>query len=105
MTTTHPGDGRELLPTVADTVAIMAFPDGLVPTQPTPGDGVFDKLNRIARYKRNPRSPEYMRHVVASLLPQARVIEAARAIPAAAIAQASHIVLLWPDAIGYGWAS
>lgn len=104
MTTTHSSDGRELLPTTSDTVAIMAFPDGSAPTPPSPGDSVLNKLNRIARYKRNPRPHEYMRQVVASLLPHARVIEIDRAIPAAAIAEAPHIVLLWPDAIGYGWA-
>ena len=105
MTTTHPSNGRELLPTTPDTVAIMAFPDGSVQaSQPAPAQGVFDKLERIARYKRNPRSPEYMRHVVASMLPHARVIETDRAISAAALAQAPHIVLLWADAIGHGWS-
>ena len=91
--------------TEVHTVVIMAFPDGAVSTEPTPGEGVLAKLHRIARYKRNPRSPEYMRHLVASMLPHARVNEADRAIPPAALAQAPQIVLLWPDATGHGWAS
>ena len=89
----------------SDTVAIMAFPDGRGSNR-TPGraEGVFDRLARIARYKRNPRPPEYMRHVAASVVPQASVIEVDGPLPVAALAEARQIVLLWPDAIGYGWA-
>ena len=112
MNTTDVSDGRALLPITPDTLAIMAFPDGRPsgrglsrgPSAPLgTGEGVLQKLDRIARFKRNPRDPEYMRHVAASLLPHARVMEVDRAVPAPAIAQAPHIVLLWPDAIGYAW--
>ena len=37
------------------------------------------------------------------MLPHVTVIEAHGAMAGAAVAQARHIVLLWPDAIGYGW--
>ena len=93
-----------MIPT-ADTVAILAFPDA-----PASGhghsaqDGILGKLDRVARYKRNPRSPEYMRHLAASLLPTATVVEVGAALPRAAMSQARHVVLLWPDAIGYAWS-
>jgi hypothetical protein len=103
--TTHVNDGRELLPTSADTVAIMAFPDGANPPRAgSQGEGILTKLRRIGRYKRNPRSADYMRHVAASMLPTATLIEVGQAVPADALSHARHIVLLWPDAIGYGWA-
>jgi hypothetical protein len=88
----------------ADTVAILAFPDAPASSRPRSGqEGILEKLDRVARYRRNPRSPEYMRHVAASLVPHARVIEIEEALPSATVSQASQIVLLWPDAIGYRW--
>ena len=93
-----------MIPT-ADTVAILAFPDASASSRPPAAqDGVLEKLKRVARYKRNPRSPEYMRHLAASMRPTATVVEVDGALPRAAIAQARHVVLLWPDAIGYAWS-
>jgi hypothetical protein len=67
--------------------------------------GLLGKLSRISEYRRNPRSPEYMRAVVAEVFPIAQVVELAGDIPPReALARASSIVLLWPDAIGYGWS-
>ena len=93
-----------MIPT-ADTVAILAFPDAPASDRPLSAqDGVLEKLDRVARYKRNPRSREYMRQLAASVLPTATVVEVDGALPRAAISQARHVVLLWPDAIGYGWS-
>ena len=103
MTITHVPDSGQVLPTTPDTVAIMAFPDERARAQPVRGEGLLAKLDRIARYKRNARSPEYMRQVAMSMLPHARVVEVDGTMPAATVAPASHIVLLWPDAIGHGW--
>ena len=103
MTITPLRDSRELLPSTPDTVAIMAFPDERASAHATPAEGLMSKLDRIARYKRNARSREYMRQVAANLLPQARIVEVEGAMPAATVAPAAHIVLLWPDAIGHGW--
>ena len=96
---------QELLPATPDTVAIMAFPDEGANSRPVPGEGLVSKLDRIARYKRNARSREYMRHVAASLLPHAEVVEVDGSVTPATFAAAAHIVLLWPDAIGYGWTA
>ena len=104
MTSTNLPDSGEPLPSAPDMVAIMAFPDEGAPSQPVPGEGLLSKFDRIARYKRNARSREYMRQVAMSMLPHARVVEVGAAMSAATVAPASHIVLLWPDAIGHGWA-
>ena len=104
MTITALADGRQLLPTTPDTVAILAFPDEATPSRSTAsGEGVLQKLERIARYRRNPRSPAYMQQVVASMLPHARLIHVNSDGTSRDIGDARHIVLLWPDAIGYGW--
>jgi hypothetical protein len=93
-----------MIPT-ADTVVILAFPDAPASNRPPSAQGgVLEKLERVARYKRNPRSPEYMRRLAASMLPTATVVEVDGALPRAAISQARHVVLLWPDAIGYAWS-
>jgi hypothetical protein len=101
--TTHLGNGHELLPTTPDTLAIMAFPDAADLSREHTHPGVLNKLARVARYRRNPRSREYMRHLAANLLPHATVMERNDAMLGDAVARAPHIVLLWPDAIGYGW--
>ena len=100
---THVSDGYDALPATPDTVAVMAFPDGAMASREPSAEGLVAKLDRIARYKRNPRSPEYMRHVAAGMLPHATVIESHAATVGAAVAHAPQIVLLWPDAIGFGW--
>ena len=84
----------------ADTVAILAYPGGLEPR----GEGLLAKLDRVARYKRNARGPEYMRQVAAATFPHARLVEVDGAVQPEAISQARQIVLLWPDAVGYDWA-
>ena len=102
MTRTDPTETRESLPSTPDTVAILAFPDAEPHATPARA-GVLDKLARVARYKRNPRPPAYMRMLVASMLPHARIVEVERQVPPSRLAGARHIVLLWPDAIGYAW--
>lgn len=101
MTMTALVDGRQWLPTTPDTVAIMGFPDATTP-QPS-AESTLEKLSRVARYRRNPRSADYMRHMVASMLPNARLIELNQDGTPERIGDARHVVLLWPDAIGYGW--
>lgn len=60
-------------------------------------------MDKVGRYRRNPRPPEYMRQLADTLLPHATVVEANAGF-AGALRNAQHIVLLWPDAIGFGWA-
>lgn len=79
------------------TVAVLAFPD-----QPATS-GLLAKFDKVARYRRNPRTPEYMRDLAGAMVPHATVIEAGSGL-AGALRNARHIVLLWPDAIGFGWA-
>lgn len=45
-----------------------------------------------------------MRAIAAASFPEADVIQLDDATLARRIAAARHVVLLWPDAIGYGWA-
>ena len=78
------------------TIAVLAFPD-----QPATS-GLLLKFDKVARYRRNPRTPEYMRHLAAAAVPHATVIEVGSGL-ADALRNARHIVLLWPDAIGFGW--
>ena len=88
-------------------VAILAFPDRPAPSPPASAIGrILAKLDKVARYKRNPRSADQMRLLAASTVPAAEIIvvDDADAVPAARIAAADRVVLLWPDAIGYGWA-
>lgn len=96
---------HEHMTRATDTIAILAFPDR--PPVPSPGSALgrlLVKLDKVARHRRNPRSPEYMRRLAASGLPDAEIVDVDGAIPRGRIAAARHIVLLWPDAIGYGWA-
>jgi hypothetical protein len=86
-----------------NTIAILAYPDGSRRAPSGPPNGFLDKLSRISRYKRNPRPPEYMRAAAAAHAPGAEVIEIEGAVPRDRLARASEVVLLWPDAIGYGW--
>jgi hypothetical protein len=83
--------------TTLHTVAVLAFPD-----QPSQV-GLMAKFDKVARYRRNPRTPEYMQHLAASVLPHATIVEANAGL-SGALKNARHIVLLWPDAIGFGWA-
>lgn len=86
------------------TVAILASPDRApVHASSLPGR-LLAAFDRAARYRRNPRPPEYMRSLAAEVFPGAEILEVHGTVPAARIAAASHIVLLWPDAIGFGWS-
>lgn len=60
------------------------------------------RFGRAVVWKANPRAPEYMRERFAESVPSGRVVEAGPRL-AAAVADADHIVLLYPDAIGLGW--
>ena len=84
------------------TVAVLAFPDRPAAFPPTQAGQLLAKIDKIARYRRNPRSPEYMRRLAATELPHATVIDAASGL-SDALRNARHIVLMWPDAIGFGW--
>ena len=85
-------------------IAILAFPDRPDPAPPASAPGrLLAKLDKVARYKRNPRTAAYMRALAESELPGAEVIEVDGTLPLARLAGADAIVLLWPDAIGYGW--
>ncbi len=46
-----------------------------------------------------------MRTLAETAWPEAEIIEIDDAVPIERIGRASAIVLLWPDATGYGWAS
>jgi hypothetical protein len=94
-------------------VAILAFPDrrALPPARSALGRAL-NKLARGSRYKRNARTPEYMRQLAADVLgDDCELVDAEGRLlnrrPGAAIAEriaaASEVVLLWPDATGYGW--
>jgi hypothetical protein len=61
------------------------------------------KIDKVTRYKRNPRTAEYMRALATNALPQAEIIEVNGPVPVARIAAARTIVLVWADATGYGW--
>jgi hypothetical protein len=92
------------------TVAILACPDRPSAVPPTSVVGrTLAKVDKVARYRRNPRTTEYMRELARTVLPGAEIIEVEGAVPvapvaSAAIADAGAIVLLWPDATGFGWA-
>lgn len=86
------------------TVALLAFPDrppSVVATSRL--SGALAKFHKVARYRRNPRSADYMRALAQSAFPGAEIIEVDGGVPAARLAGADAIVLLWADATGYGW--
>ena len=88
----------------SNTVAILAFPDRPRAAAPLSAAGrVFAKLDKAARYRRNTRSRDYMRSLAVAELPGATILEVDGELPTARIAAAAHVVLLWADAIGYGW--
>ena len=85
-------------------IAILAFPDRPHAAPPASAPGrLLATLDKVARYKRNPRTAAYMRALAETELPGAEVIEVDRTLPLARLAEADAIVLLWPDASGYGW--
>jgi hypothetical protein len=85
-------------------VALIAFPDlPAVATHTSVARALMAKIEKVTRYKRNPRTAEYMRALATTALPQAEIIEVDGPVPVARIAAARTIVLLWADATGYGW--
>jgi hypothetical protein len=104
-----------LFPTAGRTarVAVLAFPDRqALPRARTALGRALNKLVRVGRYKRNARTPAYMRQLAADMLGHdCELVDAEGALlgerPGAEIgeriAAASELVLLWPDATGYGW--
>jgi O-antigen/teichoic acid export membrane protein len=103
-----------LSPTSQETaVALLAFPDRRpLPPGRTPFARAFHKLELGGRYRRNARSEAYMRDLAAEVLgrhvelldAEAGLLHEPRAgASAERLTAASTIVLLWPDATGYGW--
>ena len=84
-------------------IAILAFPDRPHPAPASAPGRLLAKLDKVARYKRNPRTAAYMRALAETELPGVEVVEVDRTVPAARLATADDIVLLWPDATGFGW--
>ena len=87
-------------------LAVLFSPD----VDAGPATGPLVKLRLIERYKRNSRLPDYMRELARVAIKQdCELIELpegcdpARVLTAARLEAAREIVLLWPDAIGYGW--
>ncbi len=63
----------------------------------------FRRLSAASRSKRNPRDQEQMLGLArAAFGPDSRVVRAHEIEPRL-LADASEIVLLWPDGNGYGW--
>jgi hypothetical protein len=86
-------------------VALLAPPDrALQVPSDSPLRGGLAKIAKIMRYRRNPRTPEYMRNLVESTWPGVEVVEVDGGVPGGRLAKSDAIVLLWADAIGYGWA-
>jgi hypothetical protein len=86
-------------------IAILAFPDRPAAVPPaSASDRLLAKIEKVARYKRNPRTAAYMRTLAETELPGVEVMEVAGTVPVERIAGADAIVLLWADATGYGWA-
>lgn len=67
------------------------------------GGKAFGLLIRGSRKKRNPRDESYMRNVAKELLEGNLEFVEAGALNSTHFADTDEIILLWPDAIGYGW--
>lgn len=98
-------DSDEAPPQPKSVVAVFYSPDAAPLIS-----GLVGKLQRVARYRRNSRALEYMRILASSELGPGTefvvlqsVARAAHDLTAGRIQSADQIVLLWPDAIGYGW--
>jgi hypothetical protein len=86
-------------------VAVAYFPAELPPGLT---GGPFRKpvelLRRASRYKRNPRDASYMRQLLEETYGRGVGVVEAPSIDRATLYQANHVVLLWPDGNGFGWA-
>jgi hypothetical protein len=84
-------------------LAVLATPTAFDAGHPAPAP--LRTLQRAVDYKRNPRSREYMRALLAEEGGDWTLLEVERAdeVPIDAVAAADRILLLWPDANGYGW--
>jgi hypothetical protein len=87
-------------------LVLLFFPD----LNAGPATGVIAKLRRVERYKRNSRPPDYMRDLVRVMIQlRCELIEVPigldpkLVVTAERLEAVQEIVLLWPDAIGYGW--
>jgi hypothetical protein len=83
-----------------------------LPPGRTPLRRGLNKLARAGRFKRNARTPDYMRQLAADVLGRdCEILDGEGGLlderPAVGVAErvaaAGEIVLLWPDATGYGW--
>ena len=61
-------------------------------------------IQRTVDFKRNPRSAAYMSALASHVGRDTWTVVQAGAVTDAEIAQASQLVLLWPDANGFGWS-
>jgi hypothetical protein len=82
---------------VSDPVGVLAYPLGEDFGVSKCRRGLRRTYRRTLREKANPRPPEYMRALFAERHPDGEVVSE---VPA----DASEIVLLYPDAIGLGFA-
>jgi hypothetical protein len=76
---------------------------------PTSITRFIGKLSAYLRYRRNPRSQDYMERLVKQTFPdferhQLLLVEAGAHLPVLDWTALEQIVLLWPDANGTGWA-
>jgi hypothetical protein len=100
-------------PHAAADIALLAFPD----RRPLPRARTFlerarNKLELAGRYKRNARNEHYMRELAAQVLGRdvelldgeaGLLLKSPAPTIAGRLAAATSVVLLWPDATGYGW--
>ncbi len=85
-------------------VGVLYFPDEQDAVRPrTPLARLARKLDGARRNKANPRDRGYMTALAAQHVSDARLVSATAADLSDAVRNASHVVLLWPDAIGQGW--
>lgn len=64
----------------------------------------FDRLGLFLHKRRNPRTEEYMRQLCAETFPGGYTVKDAKLVTPEDLAESKEVVLLWPDANGYGWA-
>jgi hypothetical protein len=67
------------------------------------GRRAYELLCKASHYKRNPRNSEYMRDVAGQKFGNNYEVIDAGDYSYERVKHASEIVLLWPDASGYGW--
>jgi hypothetical protein len=70
--------------------------------QPLTADAAVGRYRRAVAWKANPRTPEYMRALLAEAAPGGVVAEASPGLRET-LCGAETVILLYPDAIGLGW--